>query len=219
MKKYKVILFDLDGTLSDPKVGITKSVQYALQKMDIIEPDIDKLECFIGPPLKDSFAEYYGFDEVKTEEAINFYRERFKKTGMFENELYSNILSLLKSLKDLQLTLVVATSKPTVFSEQILKYFNIAHFFDLVVGSNLDGTRTSKTEIIQYILDIYKEYELEDFIMIGDRKHDIIGSQNTGIDSIGVTYGYGSYEELSHSKPTYIVNSVKQIKDILIGCM
>ncbi|MEX6701973.1 HAD family hydrolase [Peribacillus frigoritolerans] len=218
MDKYKVILFDLDGTLSDPKVGITKSVQYALQKMNIVEPDIDKLECFIGPPLQVSFAEYYDFDEKNTQKAIELYRERFKEKGMFENKLYLNIALLLKSLKEQQFTLVVATSKPTVFAEQILKYFNIDQYFELIVGSNLDGTRASKTEIIQYILDKYQEHTLSDFIMIGDRKHDIIGANNTGINSVGVTYGYGSFEELSHSNPTHIVKSVSQLKDILMGC-
>lgn len=217
MDNYKVILFDLDGTLSDPKVGITKSVQYALNRMGIDEPDIDKLECFIGPPLQDSFAEHYNFDETCTQKAIDLYRERFKEKGMFENELYSNIPLLLKSLKEQGYTLIVATSKPTVFAEQILKYFKIEQYFQLIVGSNLDGTRTSKTEIIQYILDKYNEHKLSEFIMIGDRKHDIIGASNTGIDSIGVTYGYGSFEELSHSNPTHIVRSVNQLKDSLMG--
>ncbi|WP_144556038.1 HAD family hydrolase [Bacillus sp. X1(2014)] len=216
MDEYKIILFDLDGTLSDPKVGITKSVQYALEKLDIIEPNLDKLECFIGPPLQVSFAEYYGFSEEKSQKAIDFYRERFKQKGMFENELYLNIPPLLKSLKEQEYTLIVATSKPTVFSEQILKYFNIDHYFDLVVGSNLDGTRTSKTEIIQYILEKYKDYMLDNFLMVGDRKHDIIGAKNVGIDSIGVTYGYGSFEEISQSNPTHIVRSVDQIRDILM---
>ncbi len=149
--------------------------------------------------------------------AIDFYRERFKEVGMFENELYSHIPLLLKSLKELNFTLVVATSKPTVFSEKVLIHFNIDQYFDLVVGSNLDGTRTAKTEVIQYILDMHNGHKLDDFIMIGDKKHDIIGANNNGIDSIGVTYGYGSYEELTHSNPTYIVQSVDQLKDILIG--
>lgn len=217
MDKYKVILFDLDGTLSDPKVGITKSVQYALHKMGFNETDMDKLECFIGPPLQVSFAEYYNFDKVQTQQAIDLYRERFKVKGMFENELYSNIPLLLNSLKETGFILVVATSKPTVFAEQILEHFNIEKYFELIVGSNLDGTRASKTEVIQYILDKYNEYKLDDFIMIGDRKHDIMGANNTGIDSIGVTYGYGLFEELSHSNPTHIVENVNQLKDILIG--
>ncbi|MCZ8537085.1 HAD family hydrolase [Paenisporosarcina quisquiliarum] len=216
MVKYKIILFDLDGTLSDPKIGITKSVQYALQKMGIIETDLNKLVCFIGPPLQTSFAENYNFNIENTKIAIDFYRERFKEKGMFENNLYPSIPTLLKSLKELGFTLVVATSKPTVFSEQILNYFNIDEYFDLVVGSNLDGTRAAKTEIIQYILDQYDEHELEDFIMIGDREHDIIGANNNGIDSIGVAYGYGTSQELSHSNPTYMVKSVEQLKEILM---
>ena len=210
-------MFDLDGTISDPKIGITKSVQYALQKMNIYEPDIDKLECFIGPPLQVSFAEYYDFDERKTQKAIEFYRERFKEKGMFENELYTQIPSLLKSLYEQKIILAVATSKPTVFAEQILQYFNISQFFEFVVGSNLDGTRTSKAEIIQYILNKYHNLKLDEFIMIGDRKHDIIGAINTGIDSIGVTYGYGSLEEIRLCKPTYIVKDIDQLKGILLG--
>mgnify|MGYP005827765505 FL=1 len=217
MNNYKIILFDLDGTLSDPKEGITKSVQYALENLDVEVPEVQELECFIGPPLQVSFAEYYDFDEGKTQRAIDFYRERFKEKGMFENKLYSNIPSLLETLKEKGFTLVVATSKPTVFAEQIVKHFNIEQFFALIAGSNLDGTRTSKTEIIQYILDIYQGYEPANFMMIGDRKHDIIGAHNTGIDSIGVTYGYGSFEEISQSDPTYIVKSVDGIKDVLIG--
>lgn len=217
MSKYKVILFDLDGTLSDPKEGITKSVQYALQAMGIYEPDIDKFESFIGPPLQDSFAEHYHFDEESTKTAVELYRKRFKEKGMVENELYPDIPLLLKSLKEQGYTLAVATSKPTVFAEEILKHFKIDHFFELVAGSNLDGTRTSKTEIIQYIIDEYKEHNRDSFVMIGDRKHDIIGASNTGIDSVGITYGYGSFEELSESKPTYIVETVSQLQSILVG--
>ncbi|MGM0752493.1 MAG: HAD family hydrolase [Bacillota bacterium] len=218
MSKYKIILFDLDGTLSDPKEGITKSVQYALENLDIEVPDAQKLECFIGPPLQVSFAEHYDFDELKTQRAIDFYRERFKEKGMFENKLYPNIPSLLKMLKENGFTLVVATSKPTVFAEQILKYFTIDQYFDLIAGSNLDGTRTSKAEIIQYILEVYHEYEPGNFIMIGDRKHDMIGAHHTGIDSIGVTYGYGSFEEISQSDPTFMVENVDEIKDVFVGC-
>lgn len=215
MSKYKVILFDLDGTLSDPKIGITKSVQYALKKMGIVENDIDNLECFIGPPLHESFMEYYGMDRDHALKAVEFYRERFKQKGMFENELFPDIPSLLRVLKK-QYTLVVATSKPTIFSEQILKYFQIDQYFDRVVGSNLDGTRTSKAEIVQYILNMFKEEQRSDFIMIGDRKYDMIGANQCGIDSIGVTYGYGSSEELRGCHPTYLVESVQEIRDILI---
>lgn len=210
MSKYKVILFDLDGTLSDPKEGITKSVQYALDKMEIAESDLDKLERFIGPPLQVSFTEYYHFNEEETQKAIQFYRERFKEKGMYENMLYPDTRGLLQSLQEQGFILAVATSKPTVFAEQILEYFQIGKYFEMIVGSNLDGTRSAKAEIIQYIIDKYPKYTLEEFIMIGDRKHDLIGANKTGIDSIGVTYGYGSLEELNDEKPTFIADSLKQ---------
>ncbi|MBD3109192.1 HAD family hydrolase [Bacillus sp. AGMB 02131] len=216
MGNYKIILFDLDGTLSDPKEGITKSVQYALRKFGVDEPDLDKLECFIGPPLKVSFSDYYHFDEEKAEKAIGFYRERFTEKGMFENVLYEEIPLLLTSLKEQGYILVVATSKPTVYAEEILKHFQIDRFFEKIVGSNLDGTRSAKAEIIQYIINHYSGQRLSDFIMIGDRKHDIIGANQCGIDSVGVTYGYGSLNELQSFQPTYIAKSVKQLQSILI---
>lgn len=216
MSAYKVILFDLDGTLSDPKEGITKSVQYALEKLRVEVPNLDELESFIGPPLQVSFAEKYRFDAEKIEQVISFYRERFKEKGMYENELYKDIPFLLKGLKEEQYTLVVATSKPTVFAEQILQYFHLDEYFDLVIGSNLDGTRSAKGEIIAHILHTYKEYDKAAFLMIGDRKHDIIGANENGIDAIGVTYGYGSLEELNGSNPTYLVNSVMDIKDVIL---
>lgn len=216
MKKYQVILFDLDGTLSDPKVGITKSVQYALMKMGLDMPDLDELEGFIGPPLQESFANDYHFDKKQTQAALVFYRERFKEKGMFENELYPEIPLLLQELSKQGLTLVVATSKPTVFAVEILRHFKLEQYFDLIVGSNLDGTRTAKSEIIQFILEEYPSHQHEDFIMIGDRKHDIIGANNTEIDSIGVTYGYGSLQELTLAEPTYLVRSVHELREFLM---
>ncbi|MBH0156468.1 HAD family hydrolase [Fictibacillus sp. 5RED26] len=216
MKNYEYILFDLDGTLSDPKEGITKSVQFALRRMGIAEENLDHLESFIGPPLQQSFQEFYSFNETQIRTAITYYRERFKDRGMYENTLYEHIPSLLQELKDNGHTVAVATSKPTVFAEEILKYFNICHYFDLIVGSNLDGTRTSKTEIIQHILHHYSDQPKETFIMIGDRKHDIIGAHNTGIDSIGVTYGYGSMEELTNAKPTSIVKTVSELREVIL---
>ncbi len=217
MDLYNFILFDLDGTLTDPKLGITKCVQYALAKMGMIEQDLDKLEPFIGPPLQESFAKLYGFDEKETTTAINFYRERFRVEGMFENEVYSGVPELLASLREQKKTLIVATSKPTVFAEKILQHFQLDQYFDLVVGSHLDGTRTSKTEIIQYILDEYSQYEKQQFVMIGDREHDLIGANNTGIDSIGVAYGYGSLYELELVKPTCIVKDVQELQEKLLS--
>ncbi|RXJ04387.1 HAD family hydrolase [Anaerobacillus alkaliphilus] len=212
---YKVILFDLDGTLTDPKLGITKCVEYSLAKLGISEPNLDMLEKFIGPPLQESFAKIYGFDIETTNRAIEYYRERFREKGMYENEVYSGISSLLASLKNQEKIVVVATSKPTVFAEKILQHFCLDQYFDLIVGSNLDGTRTSKTDVIQYILEEYPEFEKHQFLMIGDREHDIIGANNTRIDSIAVTYGYGTFAELEVVKPTCIVKDVEELREKL----
>nr|WP_316244923.1 HAD hydrolase-like protein [Oceanobacillus jeddahense] len=192
-------------------------VQYALNKMGIVESSLDILKCFIGPPLQVSFTEYYHFNEANTQKAIQLYRERFKEKGMYENTLYPDTAGLLQLLKEQGFILTVATSKPTVFAEQILEYFQINKYFEIIAGSNLDGTRSAKAEIIRYIIDNYPEYKLEEFIMVGDRKHDIIGANQTGIDSIGVTYGYGSLGEVNGEKPTFVVDSLKQVNMILNG--
>jgi phosphoglycolate phosphatase len=214
---YKYILFDLDGTLTDPKEGITKAVQYALKKYDIFVEDLDLLEKFIGPPLKNSFMEFYNFDEEKAVQAVSFYREYFKEKGMFENKVYENIENVLNKLQALGLNLIVATSKPTVFSKEIIKYFNLEQYFIEVVGSNLDGTRSEKGEIIKFILEKYKITRLHEVVMIGDRKYDIIGATDNHIDSIGVTYGYGSEEELKNAKATYIANAVQDLLQCIIN--
>jgi phosphoglycolate phosphatase len=205
---YSTILFDLDGTLTDPKLGITRSVQYALSKYNIIEEDLDKLEPFIGPPLANSFEDIYSFSKYEAKKAVEYYREYFIDQGMYENEIYVGIKELLEILVNQQRVLMVATSKPTIFAEKILNYFKIDHYFEFVCGSNLDGTMSDKTEIIKYILD-KKNIEKNSTIMIGDRKHDIIGAHNNGIDSIGVAYGYGSEEELRNIKPTHYIKTVQ----------
>lgn len=208
---YKYILFDLDGTLTDPKEGITKSVQYALKKFDIIVEDLDTLEKFIGPPLTTSLTEFYGFSEEKAVKGVQYYREYFKEKGIFENKVYDNIEALLSKLQTLGLVLIVATSKPTVFSEQIIEHFNLDKYFDEVVGSNLDGTRSKKNEVIKYIIDKYKISNLSEAVMVGDRKYDIIGARENNIASIGVTYGYGSEEELKAAGATYIANDIDEL--------
>lgn len=211
MKNYKVVLFDLDGTLSDPKIGITKSVQHALQKAGVMVNDLDELEPFIGPPLQVSFQEIYGFNDTQITRAIRDYRERFTERGMFENKLYEDIPALLAQLKQQGYILTIATSKPTVFAEQIIKYFQLESYFDLVVGSHLDGSRSAKGEIIAEVLQQLDSYPKEQFIMIGDRKYDLIGARENQIDAIGVTYGFGSLEELKNEEPTYIVDHVNDL--------
>lgn len=214
--KYDVILFDLDGTLTDPQVGITKSIQHSLKYFGIIEEDLNQLIKFIGPPLKESFMEYYGFDNDKAVLAIEKYREYFAVTGLFENEVYPGIPELLADLFDNGKKLIVATSKPTEFSQRILDHFGLSKYLSFIAGSNLDGSRTRKGEVISYAL---KQCGLEAnarVVMVGDRKHDAIGAGENGIDSIGVLYGYGSRHELEKEDPTYIVESVRDLRNLLL---
>lgn len=215
-KSYDIIFFDLDGTLTNSKEGITKSVQYALSKLDIHEENLDKLEPFIGPPLMESFQKFYGFDTKKAKQAVSYYREYFAETGIYENKLYPGISELLSELKENKKRLVIATSKPTVFTERILKHFDIYSYFELIVGSNLDGTRSTKSEVIEYALSKLEGIKNEDIVMVGDRSYDIKGAVVNKIDSIAVTYGFGSQEEISDAKPNYIVDSVEELQNLLI---
>jgi phosphoglycolate phosphatase len=188
-------------------------VQFALSKFNIIEDDLDKLEPFIGPPLAHTFMEMYAFSEPEAKTAITYYREYFQDKGIFDNKLYAGMKELLELLTIQQRILMVATSKPTVFAERILSYFNIESYFQYICGSNLDGTRVDKTEIIKHILD-EKNLPVGSTLMIGDRKHDIIGAHNNGMASIGVGYGYGSEAELSDIKPTFYVKTVQELTEI-----
>ena len=214
-KKY--VLFDLDGTITNPGVGITKSVEYALNKFNIKEKDLKKLYKFIGPPLKESFIKYYNFNEEDAEKAIIFYREYFSSKGIYENEVYENLEDILIYLKGSGSKIIVATSKPTFFAELILEYFNLKRYFDFISGSNLDGTRVKKAEVIKYAIEQNKITELSDVVMIGDREHDIIGAKTVGIESIGVLYGYGTLEELVNSEADYIVKDIHEL-ELLLNC-
>lgn len=214
--KYNTVFFDLDGTLIDPKEGITKSVQFALKKMGVTVENCDELESFIGPPLQLSFEEQYGFTEQQAIEAIEFYRERYKPIGIFENTVYDGIISLLEQLKAAGCKLAIATSKPTIFAEKIATHYNFAQYFDCIVGSELDGTRTLKAEVITEALHQLGNPNLEGCVMIGDRKYDIIGAVTNNMDGIGVVYGYGSEEELKEANSTAIVHTVEQLQQLLI---
>ena len=217
MKKY--LLFDLDGTLTDPKLGITSCVQYALKEFGIEEPDLDKLEPFIGPPLKDSFMEFYHMSEEQAEAAVAKYRERFQDVGLFENEVYAGIPKMLHTLQSKGFFLAVASSKPTVFVERILEHFNIRKNFVVVVGSELDGTRVNKDEVVQEALhQLFKgETPKRDQVyMIGDRRFDVEGAKAMHIESVGVTYGYGGMKELKEAGADYIVQSVEELEQFLL---
>ena len=212
--RYKYILFDLDGTLTDPKTGITKSVAYSLKKLKNIDVELDQLTPFIGPPLKDSYIDFYGFSESEAERAIQIYREYFKDTGIYENEIYNGMKALLETLKDKQYILGVATSKPTMFAERIIEHFDLDQYFSCIVGSNLDGTRTDKAEVIAEALAQLSIGNKEQVVMVGDRKHDILGAKKMQMDSIGVTYGYGSYQELNDAGADYIVDNIDKLKKL-----
>lgn len=208
---YKYILFDLDGTLTDPAEGITNSVAYSLSKYGIEVSDKKELYKFIGPPLKDSYMEYYGFSEEDALTAIEYYREYFKPKGMFENEVYSGVPELLSELKQSGKRVILATSKPEVFSAEILKHFDLYKYFDFVSGATLDGTRSKKADIIAYAISEMGITEREECLMVGDRAQDINGAIANGIDSLGVLFGYGDRAELENAGATYIAETVEDI--------
>lgn len=212
-KEY--ILFDLDGTITDPKVGITKSVEYALNKFNIKVDNLDDLCKFIGPPLAESFIRFYNFSVEDSKKAVEYYREYYKNTGIFENYVYEGFEDVLIKLKSNNKKLIVATSKPQVFAIRILEHFGLKKYFDFIAGSNLDGTRVNKNEVIEYALDKCNIKELSKTIMIGDREHDIIGANKAGIDSIGVLYGFGNYDEFKNNGATYIVKNINELSSLL----
>ncbi|MCQ2548645.1 MAG: HAD family hydrolase [Lachnospiraceae bacterium] len=213
---YQTILFDLDGTLTDPGEGITNSVTYALEKFEIKNEDRSQLYKFIGPPLKDSFMEFYGFSEEDALKAIAYYRERFREKGMFENKVYDGIVELLSKLKHAGKKLIVATSKPEEFTLTILKHFDLLQYFDFVAGATMDGSRSEKEEIIHYALEHCQIENLDETVMVGDRKFDILGAKTNGIDSIGVLFGYGSLEELEIAGATYIADSPEMVEKLVL---
>lgn len=216
---YRQVLFDLDGTLSDPKIGICTCVQYALSKMGIEEPDLDKLEPFIGPRLVDSFAEFYGMSEEEAKQAALYYRERFAVTGKYENVLYPGIYELLSDLKEAGRIVGIASSKPTVFVEDILEYFHIRQFFDIISGSELNRTGNRKDEVLQKALRMLAEKTglgKEDTVMVGDRKFDVEAAEMLGVPGIAVSYGYGPLEELEKAGAKMIASSVQELREMLL---
>lgn len=212
---YQYILFDLDGTLTDPGIGITNSVAYALKKWNIEAEDRSELYKFIGPPLLDSFQKYYGFSEEEAVQAIKYYREYFKVTGIYENTMYDGTEELLKKLKQSGKTIVLATSKPQAFAEIILKHFNLDQYFDYVAGATMDGSRSKKSDVILYALDQIGLNDRTKAVMVGDREHDILGAKHAGLDSIGVLCGYGDREELEHAGATYVVKKIEDVWELV----
>ena len=206
------LLFDLDGTLTDPALGITRCIQHALQKLGWQEvPERSELERFIGPPLQATFTELLNTTEPQAiDRAVAAYRERFSVTGLYENTLYPDISKMLEDLRFAQ-RLFVATSKPTVYAQRIIDHFELQPNFTRVYGSELDGTRANKTELIAHILAA-EGLDSQTTIMIGDRAVDIEGGINNGTRTIGVLWGYGSHEELLAAGPDHIVRSAQELQ-------
>ncbi len=211
---YNTILFDLDGTLTDPGEGITNSIAYALKKYGIEVSDKKSLYKFIGPPLKDSFMKYYCFSEEKAIEAIGYYREYFREKGLFENEVYAGVEELLIKIKESGKKIVLATSKPEEFSVKILEHFNLIKYFDVVAGASMDEKRNKKGDVIRYAME-KGGFTADNAVMIGDREHDIFGAKENSMDSIGVLYGYGSKEELTSAGARNIAENVEDIYGLL----
>ncbi len=213
----KYILLDLDGTITDPKEGITKSVQYALKSKGILVEDLDSLCRHIGPPLKTSFMDFYGFSESEAEELVKKYREYFRDTGIFENRVYEGMDELLRKLRTAGKKLITATSKPEVFAKRILEHFELDHYFDDICGASMDNSRIDKEDVIRYALEKNGIKDLSEVIMVGDREHDVIGAHKVGIASLGVLFGYGSRQELEEAGADRLALTVAGVYDVIMS--
>lgn len=214
----KAILFDLDGTLTESGEGIMKSVQYALEKMGRPESDLKKLRVFIGPPLLEQFMRYAGMSRREAEKAVSYYRERYSAVGIFENRPYPGIVETLEVLRADGFLLAVASSKPEKFVLQVLEYFHMENCFDEAVGSEMDGRRSKKADVIEEVLRRLGMTEKRDqVIMVGDKEHDVIGAEEAGIPCVAVAYGYGTAEELKEAKPVKIVHTVEELREYLLA--
>ena len=208
----QALFFDLDGTLTDPMLGITRCIQFALESLDMEAPDADTLTWCIGPPLLDSFRRLVGTERAPA--ALARYRERFASVGLYENQLYPDIDDLLRRLCESGSILHVASSKPQVYVERILEHFEISHHFDRVFGSELDGRRTDKAVLLKHALDVSR-VRPEDAMMIGDRSHDVMGARANGIGCIGVLYGYGTRVELEQAGVDRLAGSPAELLTML----
>lgn len=216
MKDYSLILFDLDGTLTESHPGIVNSVVYALKHYGLPVPEYSELLKFVGPPLAKSFTEFAGMSEEQAKEAVFVYREYFSTKGLFENAPYEGIAEVLGRLKAAGKRLAVATSKPDVFSEKILRHFGLMDYFDFLAGAAMDEkSRLTKTEVIEYALENCGVTDRSRVLMVGDRSHDILGAKAAGLDSAGVLYGYGSREELEEAGADYIFETVADLLKLI----
>ncbi len=216
MKNYKHILFDLDGTLTDSQPGIFSSLKYSLRYFGINEDSEERLRRMIGPPLAQSFTEFYGFDTKKAQEALIKYREVYSVTGIYENSVYKGIPRLLDSLRSAGMNLILATSKPESFAIRVIEHFDLYKYFSYISAGDMEQRHSEKADIIRKAITANNTTNTKNAIMIGDRRFDINGAAVCGIDSVGVLYGYGSREELTQAGATYIAEKVEDISSILL---
>ena len=213
--KPRCIFFDLDGTLTDSGPGITASVAYALRKLGVEPPEPEQLLPFIGPPLLWSFAHFCGFDEEKCREGVRLYREYFTAGGMFENSVYPGIPAALEKLRAAGFRLAVATSKPELFSRQIIGHFSLDGYFEAVCGAAMDESRTEKADVIRYALDTLG-VKAEESLMVGDREHDVLGAKAVGVSCLGVLWGYGGREELEKAGAAALVDTPADMAELIM---
>ncbi|MBQ9412925.1 MAG: HAD family hydrolase [Oscillospiraceae bacterium] len=217
MKFFSHLLFDLDGTLTDSKAGIANGVMYALAQFGIRVEDPGVLYSFIGPPLLESFQSVYGFSLERAREATAYYRAYYSEKGLFENAVYSGIPEQLEALRAAGRTLVLATSKPEVYARRILEHFGLDGLFSVIAGAALDESRGSKAAVVRYALERCGLPDPARVLMVGDRKHDVIGAAENGLDCLGVLYGYGSREELEQAGAKYIVETVSGLAPAILA--
>ena len=210
MERIKNVLFDLDGTLTDPAEGITNALMHAQRRLGMAVSPREDLYVFIGPPLIETFMSEWGLTRAESEQALVYYREHFSTKGLFENVPYEGIGQALAELKGAGLRLFVATSKPEPLSLRILEHFDLLPYFEAVAGSTMDEQRTKKGEVIAYALQTF-HLDPAETVMVGDRKHDVIGARENGLPCLGVLYGYGSREELTAAGAAALVADVGEL--------
>lgn len=214
--KVNVVLFDLDGTITDSAPGIVNSIRYALEKrgMEILpEPE---LRGFIGPPLKERFQEVFSVTEEESVQMVELYREYYGEKGIFENRVYDGVMEMLRQLKDAGIRLLIATAKPEGYANIIAQHFGFGKYFDFIGGACMDGSRTDKYEVIEYVLDSCGIEDRESVIMVGDRSHDMIGAKKAGIHSLGILYGYGARTELEGAGAELIAQTPREAAEMIL---
>lgn len=214
MRNYSTLLFDLDGTLTDSTEGILKCLENAITQMEFEVPEDTNI--FLGPPIRQSFAEFLGMNAGQVDEAVRIFRERYSTVGLFENRVYDGIPEMLERLKSGGKRLMVATSKPLVYAVRIFDRFGLSKYFEFVGGAELDGTRDYKDEVIEYVLAQTGIADRSTVLMIGDRRQDVLGAHKTGIKCMGILWGYGSIEELREAGADYFAETPGKAADMLL---